>query len=83
MRTLYKHRKPAGVLKPFFHSLSSCFVQVFLVVGGFPFTATTELLKEGASYWVFADLIPQTIFELGSVSIDNGILVSGIDLLNA
>ena len=52
----------------------NCFLQVYLVVGGF--TSTTELLTEGASAWTFASVAPLQKWKT-VVSINNEIITTG------
>jgi len=53
-------------------------VRILVVAGGGdPPLQSTELLRDGAASWVFGSKLPRTIKSMGSVSVDNKILLFG------
>jgi len=53
-------------------------VRILVVAGGGdPPLQSTELLRDGADSWVFGSTLPRTIKSMGSVSVDNRILLFG------
>ena len=62
-----------------------CFVQVYLVTGGegsdYIYLATTELLSQGSSSWVYGGELPSARFRPRAATLDNKLILTGVVLL--
>ena len=59
-----------------------CFVQVYLVTGGegsdYTYLATTELLSQGSSSWLYAGELPSPRFRPRAATLDNKLILTGV-----